>query len=262
MLEVATTAEPRTLAPGGDVFERWAGLHDGFAPLYCASVMRHAFGELHASLRPGAPVLDLGCGTGHATAALGASGGFACGADVDLDTMRLGRRRHAGIHLVAADLERLPFRDGCAEAAFCFSVLQYVDRRRALEEIHRVLRPGGRFAIVENLRGNPVALAYRAVRAASFARFPRHWTPRGHLSWRGRGEISRVFPGTCFRTFHLLSPLLLLAGPIARAPADAPAGSWTRRCVETVERGDDALLRRFPVARSAAWLLVATGRKS
>jgi hypothetical protein len=128
-------------------------------------------------------------------------------------------------------------------------------------ELHRILKPGGRFAVIENLNGSPVALAYRALRRASGERYRATLTPRNHLKWSDRGQFAGWFPDVRFRVYDLMAPLLLLADPIACAPADTPAEHWTRRCIETVGRLDDALFRRIPGARRAAWLLLATGAR-
>jgi SAM-dependent methyltransferase len=56
-----------------------------------------------------------------------------------------GRVQGAGLKLGSA--EELPFKDGWFERAVMWLVVHLVDRPRAFAELHRVLSPGGRFAI-------------------------------------------------------------------------------------------------------------------
>jgi SAM-dependent methyltransferase len=244
-----------------DPFSHWRSLREGFAPLYCATVMREALVWLAPVLGPGRIAVDLGCGTGHAAEALAAPGGHAVGVDLDLPLLRETRRSRPARVLATARVEALPLADRSVDAVFCFSVLQYVDRGRALREMSRVLRPGGRFAVVENLRGNPVARAERAIRALLRRPYAGTFAPRRHPAWRERSDYLASFPATHFRAYHLCSPALLSAPSLARAAADTPTHAWTSRTLRMAERFDQFILNRLPVTVPAAWLLLATGEK-
>jgi SAM-dependent methyltransferase len=130
-----------------------------------------------------------------------------------------------------------------------------------LSELHRVLKPGGRFALVENLHGNPIAIAYRLANAITHRPYRGTVRPRHHLRWGEPHEYLRVFPGTQFRAYQLFAPLLLASALVQRANADVPERAWLRRIIDKVERLDQLLLRRLPLTRAAAWMVLATGRK-
>jgi SAM-dependent methyltransferase len=106
-----------------------------------------------AALAPGECVLDLACGTGLVTLpaarAVGTSGQV-IGIDIAdrmVDALRQ-RAASAGLPQVAAarmDAEQLALADGSVDVVLCALGLMYLpDPERALREIKRVLRPGGR----------------------------------------------------------------------------------------------------------------------
>ena len=96
-------------------------------------------------------ILDAGCGTGYLGRILARRGARVDGVDVSrgqLEAARAEEKRAAlGIHLHQADLAHLGmFRAGTFDAAVSNIVLQDVlHLLAAVREIHRVLRPGGRF---------------------------------------------------------------------------------------------------------------------
>ncbi|MDQ3553173.1 MAG: methyltransferase domain-containing protein [Chloroflexota bacterium] len=109
-------------------------------------------------LRPGASILDAGCGTATVTAWLAdrvGRSGSTVGLDIDFGALEWaawalqqqpGDRR---IDLWHGDLLALPFPDDTFDAAWCSSVLGYVaDPRRALSELVRVVRPSGKVVAV------------------------------------------------------------------------------------------------------------------
>lgn len=91
-----------------------------------------------------ATVLELGCGSAPCTAWLHSRARFATGFDISA-----GMLAHAtpGLPLVQADVLALPYSDGAFDMAFsAFGALPFVaDLDGALQEVHRVLRPQGRF---------------------------------------------------------------------------------------------------------------------
>ena len=94
---------------------------------------------------PGLAVLDLGCRTGALTQHY-AKGNWIVGVDVDRRALELAKER-LGIETVWADIEdELPFADDSFDVVVAGEVLEHLaDPAAAVENVHRVLRPGGRF---------------------------------------------------------------------------------------------------------------------
>jgi ubiquinone/menaquinone biosynthesis C-methylase UbiE len=107
------------------------------------------------ALRPGERVLDVACGTGlisfRAAHAVGTAGAV-LGTDISgemVETARRGAalRELANVTFERADAEALPLPDATFDAVVCALGLMYVpDPVRALCEMRRLLRPGGRAA--------------------------------------------------------------------------------------------------------------------
>jgi len=108
--------------------------------------LRAAVGEC-AGLR----VLDAGCGWGRTTEAVRAADNLV-GLDFSFENLRLFDSAISDrIELVEGNVCQLPFRAGAFDAAVSSQVLEHVPseklRRKAVSELARVLRPGGRLAI-------------------------------------------------------------------------------------------------------------------
>lgn len=107
-------------------------------------------------LSPGERVADLGCGPGllaeMVAQRVGAEGSVQ-GIDLSESMIALARRRCAGYGWAAfqsGSVDALPSPDRCFDAAVSVQVYEYVsDLTRALAELHRVLKPGGRALIVD-----------------------------------------------------------------------------------------------------------------
>jgi demethylmenaquinone methyltransferase / 2-methoxy-6-polyprenyl-1,4-benzoquinol methylase len=102
-------------------------------------------------LQPGERVLDLAAGTATSSAALATTGARVVGSDFSLGMLRVGAKAgHRGVELVAGDALRLPFADGAFDAAtISFGLRNTADAERALRELLRVTRPGGRLVVCE-----------------------------------------------------------------------------------------------------------------
>lgn len=97
--------------------------------------------------RPGERVLDAGCGTGAALAALLAQTAVTASGVDPSPTMLAAARRRLGprVELAEVAIEALPFADGAFDAALALNVLYFAGSDGAMiRQLHRVLRPGGR----------------------------------------------------------------------------------------------------------------------
>jgi ubiquinone/menaquinone biosynthesis C-methylase UbiE len=111
-----------------------------------------------AQLRPGERVLDVACGTGVVTrmaaAQVGPTGAVA-GLDINPGMLVVARSvtpRDTNIEWYETSAEAMPLADASFDVVLCQMGLQFIaDKLRALREIRRVLRPGGR--VVLNVPG-------------------------------------------------------------------------------------------------------------
>lgn len=108
------------------------------------------------ALRRGESVLDAGCGTGllleQEALAVGSEGRVE-GVDFSEDMLERASARCADmpqVSLQQGNIETLPFEDASFDALSCTQTLLYVENLdNALRELHRVLKPGGRIAVLE-----------------------------------------------------------------------------------------------------------------
>ncbi|MDX6209980.1 MAG: demethylmenaquinone methyltransferase / 2-methoxy-6-polyprenyl,4-benzoquinol methylase [Frankiales bacterium] len=99
---------------------------------------------------PGELVLDLAAGTGTSSAAFAERGASAVACDFSLGMLQVGRRRRPSMPFVAGDALRLPFADDSFDAvSISFGLRNVHDVDRALAELHRVTKPGGRLVVCE-----------------------------------------------------------------------------------------------------------------
>jgi demethylmenaquinone methyltransferase/2-methoxy-6-polyprenyl-1,4-benzoquinol methylase len=147
------THESGTLQP-----ESVRTMFDRIAPVY--DVMNHVMTvgldrrwrrlTVEAVVQPGSRVLDACCGTGDLAIAAEREGGIVTGLDFSGEMLVRARRKSNTIEWVQGDMLALPYTDGSFDAATVgFGVRNVADLRAGLLELRRVLRPGGRLAILE-----------------------------------------------------------------------------------------------------------------
>lgn len=137
-------------------------------------------------------VVELGAGTGKLTRTVAALGVRAVA--VEPDPRMLAVLRASGLEGVEGSAEAIPFDAGVADGVVAGSSLHWFELEQALPEIHRVLKPGGRFGFGWNHRDDrhpAIARMSEAVYAAQ----ARLRTPR----WRTRDWPADLIASGLFR---------------------------------------------------------------
>jgi demethylmenaquinone methyltransferase / 2-methoxy-6-polyprenyl-1,4-benzoquinol methylase len=146
-----------TLAPDAvrTMFDRIAPVYDPMNRLMTAGLdVRWRRLAAAVVVRPGDRVLDAACGTGDfALADLDAGAREVVGIDFAPRMLERARRKSTEIDWIQADLLALPFPDESFDVATVgFGVRNLAELERGLRELRRVLRPGGRIAVLEITR--------------------------------------------------------------------------------------------------------------
>ena len=137
------------------------GMFDRIAPVYDVMnrVMTAGLDQrwrklaVSAVVWPGDRVLDACCGTGDLAVEAERRGGRVVGLDFSERMLERARRKSGTIEWVPGDALALPFADADFDAATVgFGVRNLADLAGGLEELARVLRPGGKLAVLEITR--------------------------------------------------------------------------------------------------------------
>lgn len=140
------------------------GASHSSTPLGCGIPLRRA------GLRSGETVVDLGSGPGlellTAAREVGPAGRV-IGVDmtpemVDAARARAAEHKAANVEVLLGDIESLPLADGSADAIISNCVINLApDKTRVFREMHRVLRPGGRFSVSDMVTRGSIPTSLR-----------------------------------------------------------------------------------------------------
>ncbi|MBI2849272.1 MAG: class I SAM-dependent methyltransferase [Chloroflexi bacterium] len=92
-------------------------------------------------------ILDIGCGIGTYVHQLRRFSPCVYGVDVDAERVAMAKRTLTH-HILQASAEDLPFQDGAFDIALLHEVIEHVPNdHKAMQEAHRVIRPGGHIVV-------------------------------------------------------------------------------------------------------------------
>lgn len=150
--ENAATQTPKAAADGerGQISARAAEVYeDFFVPALFAEWAPRVADA--ARIRAGHKVLDVACGTGVLARTLArrvGTLGSVTGFDINPGMLAVAKRKAPDITWRQGRAEAVPFDNDSFDAVVSqFGLMFFVDRRAALAEMYRVLRPGGRLAV-------------------------------------------------------------------------------------------------------------------
>ncbi|MDO5752952.1 demethylmenaquinone methyltransferase [Arthrobacter sp.] len=111
---------------------------------------------------PGQKVLDLAAGTGTSSEPYADAGIHVVACDFSIGMLKVGKRRRPDIDFVAGDAMNLPFADNCFDAStISFGLRNVMDPKKALREMLRVTKPGGKVVVAEF--SHPTVAPFRTV---------------------------------------------------------------------------------------------------
>ena len=226
--------------------------------------------------QPGERILDLAAGTGTSSAALAKSGAHVVAADFSAGMIEVGRRKHPDLEFVQADAMDLPFKTGEFDVVtISFGLRNIVDAKKALREMYRVLKPGGRLVICEFSKP-PVAIlraGYNAylkyvmptvVDAASSNPEAYSYLAESIADWPDQTTLSQWIRGAGFTRVAYRN---LTAGIVALHRGHKPVKTSKPRAAaapkpEAVPKPEAAPVAVQPAARTAAATNPPTSQKT
>jgi SAM-dependent methyltransferase len=129
-----------------------------------------------AALPTGARFLDVGCGTGRWVRRYGELGFSAVGVDATIGMLQIARAHDTRAPLTTGLAQSLPFCDAAFDCLSDITVVQHIPyefQSRALQEMVRVIKPGGRMILMEVICGKDPHIEKEDSHV--FPREPRGW---------------------------------------------------------------------------------------
>jgi demethylmenaquinone methyltransferase/2-methoxy-6-polyprenyl-1,4-benzoquinol methylase len=193
------------------MFDELAGRYDLLNDLLSAGQVRlwRRVVARAVAARPGERILDLAAGTGTSTVTFATTGADCVACDFSIGMLRAGitrvRADASGPQpaFVGGDALRLPFADGVFDAVtISFGLRNVADTERALAEMLRVTRPGGRLVICEfsQLTIKPLRILYERYLARALPAVTRRvsrnpaaydYLAESIVDWPGQAELAR-----------------------------------------------------------------------
>lgn len=223
--------------------------------------LRFCFDQIEADGQPA--IVDMGCGNGVFAVLFALHGMRVFGIDKEGDA--LARARQLALRFgvqnrcsfTCSYSEQMPFETGIADIVFSRSTLQYMDKKRALGECIRVLKPSGSLVMIENLPYNPFINLYRIVRRCR-VRGPGSSAivrpVRSYLTFREIYDLQTMFSTFRHEEYHLFRVFTIAL--------NSPFGdrTWFRSLDYVVDKLDRTILGRFALSRRFAWLVAVVGK--
>jgi SAM-dependent methyltransferase len=161
-------------------FDSCSEQYSQFRPDYPNELLGFICGLCHGLL------VDVGAGTGKASAPLLQRGIPLVAVEPSLPMVRQGLKAHSQLRYICSKAEDLPIASASASVVTCAQAFHWLDSGRALREFARVLQPGGHICLFWNTRD----ASYPA--AAMFENLIDKWNPDHVIGYRRKDWGERI----------------------------------------------------------------------
>jgi SAM-dependent methyltransferase len=203
-------------------FEQVAAEYERARPPYAEAAVEWAVGRL--GVGPGSRVLDLAAGTGKLTRRLVARGPDVVAVEPGDEMRAVLVREMPGTEALDGRAEEIPLPDGSVDAVTVGQAFHWFEPEQAFAEMHRVLSPGGGFALLWNQFNQDDPLL------GAVDELLRRRDPARRSNWRDRYDTQRFGPldETAFYEERAMGPDELAAwvastSRVITAPAEEQA---------------------------------------
>lgn len=160
----------------------WATEDDRTGPTYPVEAITWLIEKL--GIKPGRQIVDLAAGTGKLTAMLAGAGADIVAVEPVASMRDRLRARLPSVALLAGEAEALPLADKSVDAVVVARAFHWFDARQAMNEIARVVRPGGCLGLIWEARDRSAEwvdqvwpVLHGAERPATCRDSPSRWSP-------------------------------------------------------------------------------------
>ena len=216
----------------------------------------------------GKTILDLGCGAGENGIYFALKGGCCIAGDYSplmVNTALQAAEKHGvTIEGKVLNAEQLDYPDDSFDIVYASNLLHHVNPRKALREMYRVLKPGGKACFWDPLKHNPIINVYRRI-----AKNVRTEVDEYPLHIHIIKDVQALFSTALYDTFLLASLWIFLSFYLIERVDPNTERYWKKIIVEeqrlrqrylTLERFD-MLLKKIPFMKRYAWNIAVVAMK-
>jgi SAM-dependent methyltransferase len=138
-------------------------------------------------LQPNTTVLDLAAGTGKVTKALKPLGLNLCAVEPVAEMRKVFAHLYPDVPILDGTAEKIPLPNGSVDVVIVGTAFHWFDTEKALAEIARVLKPGGRLGLIWNARANEVDWVKKVCSVLE------NTTTHDKMQWREEFEKTTLF---------------------------------------------------------------------
>lgn len=176
-----------------EIFDDWPEKYDRWFQTPIGSLVKVYESDLILEMlapQQGDLILDAGCGTGIFSLDVLAAGASIAGLELSLPMLHRARKKSGGrpLHLLQGDMLELPFADGVFDKVLSVTAIEFIDKAaRAVRELFRVARPGGRVVVATLNRLSPWAKRRQAAGETGHSLFKQ-------VRFRSPAELQALVP--------------------------------------------------------------------
>jgi len=217
----------------------------------------------------GKRILDLGCGLGEASVYFALKGAVVTAVDISAEMIRVVNQlaEKWNVHVGARSMiaEDMDIDSGEFDLVFGNGILHHLDRKKAYNEVYRVLKPGGKAVFIEPLCYNPIISFYRLL-----ARTVRTKNEKP-FKFGDFKYLRKLFARVRHREFWLATQLIFIYFFLIRHTSPAKERYWKKVIAEAdslepmytkLLKADNWLLKKIPFLKIFCWNTVIVLEKS